>query len=91
MQDFQKSTMLDNASNRVDKYEFLLSIKELASKGMTAEVVDEINALDPDFFTQNPTLLFQLKQVLISKSYSVQQLKVFIEGRCKKPKFTYAG
>ncbi|VFQ69236.1 unnamed protein product [Cuscuta campestris] len=44
-------------------YETLLGIKELASKGMAAEVVDEINALDPSFFAQNPNLLFQLKQV----------------------------
>lgn len=38
-------------------------MKELASRGMAAEVVEEINAMDPNFFAQNPILLFQLKQV----------------------------
>ncbi|KAL8473154.1 hypothetical protein ACS0TY_030113 [Phlomoides rotata] len=61
--DVKKSSVMYNASNRVDKYEVVLGLKELASEGMTVEVVEEINALDPDFFTQNPTLLFQLKQV----------------------------
>ncbi|XP_047322860.1 uncharacterized protein LOC124926638 isoform X2 [Impatiens glandulifera] len=37
--------------------------EELASKGMAAEAVEEINTLDPNFFPQNPTLLFKLKQV----------------------------
>ncbi|XWS45290.1 hypothetical protein CRYUN_Cryun15aG0124000 [Craigia yunnanensis] len=49
--------------NGEDKYEIVLGMKELASRGMAAEVVEEINALDPNFFTQNPVLLFQLKQV----------------------------
>ncbi|KAF8018613.1 hypothetical protein BT93_H3494 [Corymbia citriodora subsp. variegata] len=49
--------------NGEEKYEFLLEMKELASKGMAAEVVEEINTLDPNFFVQNPVLLFQLKQV----------------------------
>lgn len=35
----------------------------MASKRLAAEVVEEINALDPNFFMQNPILLFQLKQV----------------------------
>lgn len=30
---------------------------------MAAEVVEEVNTLDPEFFGQNPLLLFQLKQV----------------------------
>jgi hypothetical protein len=30
---------------------------------MASKVVDEINDIDPGFFTQNPVLLFQLKQV----------------------------
>lgn len=38
-------------------------MKELASKGMATEAVEEINAMDPEFFVQNPILLFQLKQV----------------------------
>ncbi|XVE82772.1 hypothetical protein DITRI_Ditri16bG0032700 [Diplodiscus trichospermus] len=49
--------------NGEDKYEIVLGVQELASRGMAAEVVDKINALDPNFFTQNPVLLFQLKQV----------------------------
>ncbi|EEF38751.1 conserved hypothetical protein [Ricinus communis] len=52
-----------NISNREDKYELVLGIKELASSGMAAEVVEEVNAFDPNFFVQNPVLLFQLKQV----------------------------
>ncbi|XVF61139.1 hypothetical protein PTKIN_Ptkin08bG0105500 [Pterospermum kingtungense] len=49
--------------NREDKFEIVLGVKELASRGMAAEVVEEISALDPNFFEQNPVLLFQLKQV----------------------------
>lgn len=45
------------------KYEIILEMRELANKGMAAKVVEEINAIDPDFFTQNPILLFQLKQI----------------------------
>ncbi|KAI3915392.1 hypothetical protein MKW92_025103 [Papaver armeniacum] len=48
------------------KYDIVLEMKELASKGMTVEVVKEINALDPNFFVHNPDLLFQLKQVIIA-------------------------
>lgn len=51
-----------------DKYEFVLEMKELASKGMVTEVVEEVRSTDPDFFEQNPALLFQLKQV---NTYSV--------------------
>ena len=54
--------MLDT-NNGEDKFEIVLGMKELASKGMAAEVVEEVNALDPNFFVQNPVLLFQLKQV----------------------------
>ncbi|XWS29866.1 hypothetical protein CRYUN_Cryun24cG0066900 [Craigia yunnanensis] len=50
-------------TNGEDKYEIVLGMKELASRGMAAEAVEEINALDPNFFAQNPVLLFQLKQV----------------------------
>ena len=50
-------------NSREDKYEIVLGMKELAAKGLAAEVVDEVNALDPNFFVQNPILLFQLKQV----------------------------
>lgn len=45
------------------KCEIVLEMKELASKGMVAEVVEEVNAVDPEFFILNPLLLFQLKQV----------------------------
>ncbi|KAI3462759.1 hypothetical protein Pfo_019422 [Paulownia fortunei] len=61
--DLKNSSMVDNLSTRVDKYEIVLGMKELTSKGKAAEVIEEINALDPDFFTENPILLFQLKQV----------------------------
>ncbi|XP_039069835.1 uncharacterized protein LOC120216499 [Hibiscus syriacus] len=50
-------------TNLEEKYEIVLRMKELASRGMAAEVVEEINALDPNFFEQNPVLLFQFKQV----------------------------
>lgn len=49
--------------NREDKYELVLGLQELASRGMAVEVVEEINEMDPNFFVQNPALLFQLKQV----------------------------
>lgn len=41
----------------------MLGMKELTSRGMAAEVVEEVNAMDPNFFVQNSILLFQLKQV----------------------------
>ena len=53
---------VENA-NGEETYEIVLGMKELASRGMAAEVVEEINALDPNFFAQNHVLLFQLKQV----------------------------
>lgn len=58
--------MVHNISNGVGKYEIILGMKDLASKGMATEVLEELNTLDPDFFTHNPTLFFQLKQVYIS-------------------------
>ncbi|XP_042507490.1 uncharacterized protein LOC122083684 [Macadamia integrifolia] len=59
-----KHSALELYGKRKDhKYETVLDIKELASKGMAAEVVEEVNAFDPHFFAQNPLLLFQLKQV----------------------------
>ncbi|XP_051127068.1 uncharacterized protein LOC127248655 [Andrographis paniculata] len=61
--DLKNSPMMQDASNKVDKFEIVLGLKELASKGMAVEVVEEISSLDPDFFLQNPVLLFQLKQV----------------------------
>ncbi|KAF6143545.1 hypothetical protein GIB67_029714 [Kingdonia uniflora] len=50
-------------SKEDDKYEFVLEMKELASKGMAFEVVEEVDATNPSFFVLNPHLLFQLKQV----------------------------
>ncbi|KAM1529472.1 hypothetical protein ACFX1Z_018679 [Malus domestica] len=58
---------LDNVE---DKYEIVIGMKELASKGMAAEVVEEVNSMDPNFFVQNPVLLFQLKQVEFLKLVS---------------------
>lgn len=63
--------------NNVDKYEIVLEMKELASKGMAAEVVEGVNSMDPNFFGQNPLLLFQLKQVLQSWTVSSDN---FIQG-----------
>lgn len=51
-------------------------MKELASRGMAAEVVEEINAVDPNFFAQNPALLFQLKQVSLDH-YACSGWKAF--------------
>ncbi|WCJ31104.1 hypothetical protein M5689_012618 [Euphorbia peplus] len=56
--------------NREDKYEMALGMKELATRGLAAEVVEEVNAFDPNFFVQNPVLLFQLKQVEFLKLVS---------------------
>lgn len=62
MQGSEKLSVLD-VSNVEDKYDILLDMKELASKGMASEAVEEVNAIDPNFFVQNSVLLFQLKQV----------------------------
>ncbi|OMO56684.1 hypothetical protein CCACVL1_26345 [Corchorus capsularis] len=63
--DFNRSCKQEGleSMNGENKYEIVLGMKELASRGMAAEVVEEINGLDPAFFAQNPVLLFQLKQV----------------------------
>ncbi|KAG7539470.1 CTLH C-terminal LisH motif [Arabidopsis suecica] len=53
-----------------DKYEIALALKELVSRGMAAEAVYEISTMDPNFFTQNPGLLFHLKQVEFLKLVS---------------------
>lgn len=65
MQASEISSTVDAICYREDKYEILLAVKELANRGMAAEVVEEVNAMDPNFFVQNPTLLFQLKRVSI--------------------------
>ncbi|KAJ0096518.1 hypothetical protein Patl1_28724 [Pistacia atlantica] len=65
----EKHIMFD-FSHKDDKYEIVLGMKELASRGMAAEAVEEVNTMDPDFFVQNPVLLFQLKQVEFLKLVS---------------------
>ncbi|KAA8531713.1 hypothetical protein F0562_006570 [Nyssa sinensis] len=67
---YEKQSIVDVISNREDKYEIVLGMKELASRGMSAEVVEGVNAMDPNFFVQNPVLLFQLKQVEFLKLVS---------------------
>ena len=62
MQGLERHSLIDT-NKEEDKYEFVLGMKELASKGLAAEVVNEVSAFDPNFFGQNPVLLFQLKQV----------------------------
>ncbi|KAJ9562355.1 hypothetical protein OSB04_007515 [Centaurea solstitialis] len=57
------SFTVDASGNKEDKYEIMLAIKELASKGMAAEVVEEINDMYSSFFTENHVLLFQLKRI----------------------------
>ncbi|KAK1422024.1 hypothetical protein QVD17_24864 [Tagetes erecta] len=57
------SSAVDAIGDREDTYEIMLAVKELANKGMAAEVVEEINDIDPTFFTQNYILLFQLKRI----------------------------
>uniref|UniRef100_A0A803KSD9 CTLH domain-containing protein n=1 Tax=Chenopodium quinoa TaxID=63459 RepID=A0A803KSD9_CHEQI len=52
-----------DSTYKEDRCETVLSIKDLADRGMAAEVVEEVEALDPEFFGHNSLLLFQLKQV----------------------------
>ncbi|XP_037462232.1 uncharacterized protein LOC119333445 [Triticum dicoccoides] len=74
-------TGLSDTRNMQDqKYEVILEVRDLTRKGMASKVVDEINSIDPDFFSQNPILLFQLKQVeflkLVAAGDHVAALKV---------------
>ncbi|XP_073265591.1 uncharacterized protein [Populus alba] len=69
LQGLEKHPSADIKS-RDDKYEIVLGMKELAGRGMAAEVVEEVTALDPNFFLQNHILLFQLKQVEFLKLVS---------------------
>ncbi|XP_075090602.1 uncharacterized protein LOC107764759 isoform X2 [Nicotiana tabacum] len=75
-----KSCFPNMMKNREDKYELVLGLQELASRGMAVEVVEEINEMDPNFFVQNPALLFQLKQVeflkLVGSGNHTQALRV---------------
>ncbi|XP_019058990.1 PREDICTED: uncharacterized protein LOC104821272 isoform X2 [Tarenaya hassleriana] len=75
-----KRKLISDTRNMEDKYEIILGLKELASRGMAAELVVEISSMDPDFFTQNPVFLFHLKQVeflkLVSAGNHNEALKV---------------
>ncbi|WOG82195.1 hypothetical protein DCAR_0101357 [Daucus carota subsp. sativus] len=70
-EDFEITPEVINASSKQDVSTIMAPTspympnlqQELASRGMAAEVVEEINVMDPNFFTQNPLLLFQLKQL----------------------------
>lgn len=64
LQGLENHSTVDPIGNRENMYETVLAMKELASRGMAAEVVEEVNGIDPEFFVQNPVLLFQLKQVM---------------------------
>ncbi|GAB2282590.1 hypothetical protein Dimus_039555 [Dionaea muscipula] len=66
----EKHCTSDIIQHKEDKYQYMLGVKELAGKGMVTEVVEEVNAMDPCFFYQNPILLFQLKQVEFLKLVS---------------------
>lgn len=60
----QECTQLaDSKSYSVDKFQIVLDMGELVTKGMIVKVVHEIKEWNPLFFEQNPILLFQLKQV----------------------------
>ncbi|PIA56402.1 hypothetical protein AQUCO_00700610v1 [Aquilegia coerulea] len=81
--DYRRKTLEEQqiVENREDnRYEFVLEMKDLACKGMAPEVVEEVNAMDPSFFVQNPVLLFQLKQVeflkLVNSGNHSEALKV---------------
>ncbi|XP_028760486.1 uncharacterized protein LOC114719193 isoform X2 [Neltuma alba] len=65
-----------------DKFEIMLAMKELASKGMAAEVVDKVNDIDPNFFVQNSVLLFQLKQVEFLKLVSSGDYNAALRVAC---------
>lgn len=57
------STKADSKSYGVDRFQIVLEMRELVTKGMIVKVVHEIKEWNPHFFEQNPILLFQLKQV----------------------------
>uniref|UniRef100_A0A0D9XJ75 CTLH domain-containing protein n=2 Tax=Leersia perrieri TaxID=77586 RepID=A0A0D9XJ75_9ORYZ len=74
------SDLSDTRNNQDQKYEVILEMRDLTRKGMASKVVEEINNMDPDFFLQNPALLFQLKQVeflkLVASGDHVAAIKV---------------
>ncbi|TKV93791.1 hypothetical protein SEVIR_9G252100v4 [Setaria viridis] len=80
-QDLVANSNTSDTKNMEDqKYEVVLEMQDLTRKGMASKVVEEISSIDPDFFQQNPVLLFQLKQVeflkLVAAGEHVAALKV---------------
>ncbi|CAN6305347.1 unnamed protein product [Urochloa humidicola] len=80
-QDLVANSNVSDTRNMEDqKYEVVLEMQDLTRKGMASKVVEEISSIDPDFFQQNPILLFQLKQVeflkLVAAGDQVAALKV---------------
>ncbi|CAN6299582.1 unnamed protein product [Urochloa humidicola] len=80
-QDLVANSNVSDTRNMEDqKYEVVLETQDLTRKGMASKVVEEISSIDPDFFQQNPILLFQLKQVeflkLVAAGDQVAALKV---------------
>ncbi|OEL21481.1 hypothetical protein BAE44_0017501 [Dichanthelium oligosanthes] len=80
-QDLVENSNTSGTTNMEDqKYEVVLEMQDLTRKGMASKVVEEISSIDPDFFQQNPMLLFQLKQVeflkLVAGGDHVTALKV---------------
>lgn len=55
--------LADSKGYGVDRFQIVLEMRELVTKGMIVKVVHEIKEWNPHFFEQNPILLFQLKQV----------------------------
>ncbi|KAK8970852.1 hypothetical protein KSP40_PGU010011 [Platanthera guangdongensis] len=74
---FQNFSIID-----MRKYELVLEMKELANKGMVAEVVEEVSTMDPEFFALNPTLLFQLKQVEFFELVNSGNIQVALKVAC---------
>ncbi|KAK3157455.1 hypothetical protein QOZ80_2AG0122620 [Eleusine coracana subsp. coracana] len=78
-QEFEANSS-DTRSTEDQKYEVILEMRDLTQKGMASKVVEEINSIDPEFFSQNSFLLFQLKQVeflkLVAAGDHVSALKV---------------
>ncbi|KAD6795890.1 hypothetical protein R6Q59_021765 [Mikania micrantha] len=76
------SSAIDASGNKEDKYEIMLGVKELANKGMAAEVVEEINEIDSTFFAQNHILLFQLKRIEFLKLVNSGDLSHALKVAC---------
>jgi hypothetical protein len=76
-QEFEANSS-ESRNTEDQKYEIILEMRELTQKGMASKVVEEINSIDPDFFPQNPFLLFQLKQV---RSYIAMSTSEVLDNR----------